>query len=150
MGDNTTVEVDTMSQKEDFRYLKNDDFAVARLPYGRDMVAMYVFLPDLGMNVDELVKDMSPQDMDRYINSMGLERDLKVRLPKFKVEYGTKRLNDALTSMGMGVAFDSVQADFSGIAPTSSGNLFISFVDHKALIEVTKREPRQQLQQWSV
>ncbi|HBT85480.1 MAG TPA: hypothetical protein DEB12_06190 [Porphyromonadaceae bacterium] len=46
-------------------------------------------------------------------------------LPKFKTEY-SKRLNDALINMGMGIAFDPSRADFSRM---SDHDAFISFVD---------------------
>jgi serpin B len=55
----------------------------------------------------------------------------QVTLPKFTYSYGTS-LNDALTAMGMGVAF-SDGANFSKI---STQGLKISDVEHKAYIAV--------------
>ena len=52
-------------------------------------------------------------------------------MPRFR--YGYKRmLNDDLTALGMGVAFDPGQADFSRI---SDEDIFISFVLHQTFIE---------------
>jgi serpin B len=53
------------------------------------------------------------------------------------VEYGA-RLNDALTALGMGVAFDDQRADLSGIADVGSRRLYISRVDQKAFVEVNE------------
>jgi serpin B len=60
-----------------------------------------------------------------------------VRLPKFRIEYGVKRLNNALGRLGMGIAFTDA-ADFRGIADSPLFDLFIDFVDHKAVIEVNE------------
>ena len=38
----------------------------------------------------------------------------------------------------MGVVFDVHQADFSGMASLVEGNLYIDYVDHKALIDVNE------------
>jgi serpin B len=59
-------------------------------------------------------------------------------MPKFKVEYGVKRLNTALNKLGMGMAFDPCRANFSGIASPLFGNVYISYVDHKAVVEVNE------------
>ena len=61
------------------------------------------------------------------------ERENSFYLPKFKFEYKTK-LNQVLSAMGMGIAFDSDNADFSGIA--DSMDLYISKVLHKTFVQV--------------
>jgi serpin B len=75
---------------------------------------------------------------DGYISRLQSPDNLIVKMPKFKVEYGVKHLNNALKMLGMGIAFDPIEADFSGIASITSGNLYISYVDHKAVIEVNE------------
>jgi serpin B len=55
-------------------------------------------------------------------------------MPKFKMEYGIKLLNDVLKNLGMEIAFGP-SADFSGI----SQDIFISKVLHKAVIEVNEK-----------
>ena len=134
--DGTTVQVDTMAQEEKFKYIKGDTFAAARLPYGREQVAMYVFLPDPDYHLDDFMETLDPETLDEIINSMYSVSELKLRLPKFKFEYGKKRLNQALIDLGMGVAFDPIEANLSKIADVRPNNLYIDFVDHKALIEV--------------
>jgi serine protease inhibitor len=58
---------------------------------------------------------------------------VELKLPKFKLEYGIKDLNDSLISLGMESAFSDA-ADFSGI----SEGILISSVLHKAVIEVNE------------
>jgi serpin B len=55
-------------------------------------------------------------------------------MPKYKMEYGVKLLNDALKALGMELAFTPM-AEFSGIAE----GIFISRVLHKAVIEVNEK-----------
>jgi len=56
-----------------------------------------------------------------------------IQIPKFKLEYGIKKLNDSLSALGMAEAFTNT-ADFSGIRE----GIFISRVLHKAIIEVNE------------
>jgi serpin B len=58
-----------------------------------------------------------------------------MKLPRFKLEYN-KELNDALKALGMDVAFAAGQADFT--AMHGAGDLFISRVKHKTVVEVNE------------
>jgi serpin B len=48
-------------------------------------------------------------------------------------------LNDALTALGMGIAFDQQRADLSRIANVRPENLYISRVQHKTFIDVHEK-----------
>jgi len=139
LDDGTIVEADFMSTLEDFRYYSGEDFEAVRLPYGRDKVAMYIFLPDEGISPDSFIAGINQADFDDYLSQFSSPSNIRVDLPKFRLEYGTRRLNDALKSLGMGVAFDAGAANFNGIARVDPENLFLSFVDHKAVIEVNEK-----------
>jgi len=139
LSDGRVVRPDTMFVSGDFMFSSGKGFSAARLPYGRDKIAMYVFLPDKGMRVDSFIDSLNQSTFEEYIDDMRLARGLPVRLPKFRVEYGVKRLNDVLTEMGMGIAFDKYQADFSDMASLDEGNLYIDFVDHKAFVDVNEK-----------
>jgi serpin B len=71
---------------------------------------------------------------DEYIGRLQSVDNLIIELPKFNLEYSAN-LNNALTSLGMGTAFDPATANFGGM---SSRQLYISFVDHKAFVEVNE------------
>jgi len=139
LDDGTIIEADFMSTLEDFSYYSGEDFKAVRLPYGRDKVAMYIFLPDEGISLDSFIDGLNQADFDDYLNEFSSPSKVSVELPKFKLEYGTRRLNDVLKSLGMGVAFNRSAANFDGIAKVDLENLFISFVDHKAVIEVNEK-----------
>ena len=126
-----------MSRVGDYAYYGDDEVQIARLPYGRDKVAMYVFLPAEGSSLEEFASGLTGEELESYIAKVS-ERELDLRMPKFKLEYGKVDLKDALKSLGMGVAFDRSAADFSGIADVAPEHLFIAFVDHKAVVEVNE------------
>ncbi len=139
LSDGSTTTVDFMHQDEEFNYFEGRNYQAARLPYGRGKVAMYIFLPDKGVMLDSFVEEMTQPQLDAAFTKFH-KRELVLSMPKFKIEYGTKRLNEALTNLGMGVAFNWDEANFSRIAPVStSQNLYISFVDHKAYVDVNEK-----------
>jgi serine protease inhibitor len=138
LSDGGNVTVNMMSTSGNFTYYSDDTCQIARLPYGRDKVAMYIFLPREGVSLDSFVAGLSQTVHDEYISRLQPLDDLTVKMPKFQVEYGVKPLNNALSNLGMGIAFDPVQADFSGIASLASVNLYISYVNHKAVVEVNE------------
>jgi len=121
-----------------YGYYAGNGYGVARLPYGRDKIAMYVFLPDTNSSLTVMLVQLNAAAMENALASASSsKRELALAMPKFKVEYGVKELNAALTKLGMDVAFDPSKADFTGIS--SRGGLYIDFVDHKAIIEVNEK-----------
>jgi serpin B len=135
----STVKVDMMSTAGSFSYYSGENCQVARLPYGRDKVAMYVFLPNEDVPLDSFIASLNQTTHDEYVSRLQPTVDLIVKLPKFEVEYGVKRLNDVLQKLGMETAFDPYEANFSSIADTAPRNLYISYVDHKAIVEVNEK-----------
>jgi serpin B len=133
-----TVNVDMMSTSGNFSYYSGENCQVARLPYGRDKIAMYVFLPDEGISLDSFIASLNQTAHDEYVSRLQPIGDLVVKLPKFKVEYGVKSLNSVLKKLGMETAFEPSEANFSGIASIAPQNLYISYVDHKAIVEVNE------------
>jgi len=63
-------------------------------------------------------------------------REVDVYLPRFRIE-AAFRLHEALKRLGMRLAFDIEEADFSGM--TSERDLYISAVVHKAFVDVNEQ-----------
>ncbi len=126
-----TLTVPMMQQKGLFRYAKGPDFAVVALPYVDNRFAMYCFLPDKGAGalVTEL-KNSSWSDLSHMLHPM----QGSLALPKFKMEYN-EELRQALTSLGLGIAFDPERAQFSRMIEGPHG-LYIGGVLHKTFLEV--------------
>jgi serpin B len=100
---------------------------------------MFIFLPAPKSNLNDFLDSVNAENWENWMTQFR-EQEKIVEIPKFKLEYGTKELNDALTTLGMGVAFDENRADFSRMASleTLGGNLYIEKVAHKTFIEVNE------------
>jgi serpin B len=139
LQDGTKVKVSFMSNTDDYKYYSGSDYRAVRLSYGRDKMAMYVLLPNEDIEIDSFIESISQSELDRSFSNYS-KTEVDIELPKFKLEYGVKRLNDALKNLGMGIAFDPGKANFEGIASIdASNNLYIDFVDHKAYVEVNEK-----------
>jgi serpin B len=139
LPDGLKVKVSFMSNTDDYKYYSGSNYRAVRLPYGRDKMAMYVLLPNEDIDIDSFIESISQSELDRSFSSYA-KTEVDIDLPKFKLEYGVKRLNDALKNLGMGIAFDPGKANFEGIASIdASNNLYIDFVDHKAFVEVNEK-----------
>ncbi len=127
-----TVQVDMMNRKGDFPFTNNDLFSAVELPYGRGNFSMVFLLPKPGKSVKDIAQQLTPENWEEWLNAFQTMNDLNIYVPKFTFDY-QKKLNDALITLGLGIAF-SGQADFSGINPDAS--LYISEVRHKTFIKV--------------
>ena len=110
-------------------YASGSGWQAAQLPYLGGSLAMTIVVPDDLASFEETL------DADRFaqITSALQSVDLDLSLPRFKI--GTKSdLSASLSSMGMPLAFDRDQADFSGI--TTQERLYIAKVIHQADISV--------------
>lgn len=129
-----TVEVDYMHRTDTLDYARNELFSAIRLPYGKENYNMYVFLPEAGKEIHDLVEQLDKNRWEDWMKMFKKTQTVDIMLPKFKFPYEIK-LNDVLSDMGMGIAFDG-WADFTGI--NRDGGLFIDYVKHKSFIEVNE------------
>ncbi|NLJ96506.1 MAG: serpin family protein [Clostridiales bacterium] len=113
-------------------YTGNDEYKAVRLPYGNGKTSMYIILPEEGSEINEFISEMTLSKWSGIKKTVSETEDIVFRIPKFKLEYGIKELNDSLKALGMEEAFAS--ADLSGIRD----DIFISSVIHKAVIEVNE------------
>jgi len=128
----TQVDCKMMSQENDFHYAAFEDFQMIDLPYGKGNFTMTIFLPKDGTSVDDVIGQFTAENWNTWVESLG-EFNGTLYMPKFKLEYKLK-MNDVLSALGMGIAFDPARADFTGIY--TPGELFISRVLHKTFVDV--------------
>jgi len=115
-----------------FKYYQDDQVQVVELPYGSRKFCMTILLPAVSVDINSFTADLNKSRWQHYLNSLKSDSG-QVKLPKFKVEYKLK-MNNVLTAMGMGSAFDPARADFTRI--TSGGGIWINRVLHKTFIQV--------------
>jgi serine protease inhibitor len=124
-----------MRQKAALGYYETETFQAADLPYGNGRYTMSVFLPKAGQSIETLIASLDSGTWSGMKNGFS-DREITLLLPKFKLEYEIK-LNDALSMMGMAVAFQGGLADFSRIA--EGRGLYIDQVKHKSFVEVDEK-----------
>ena len=131
--DGSKVNVVTMTGgSNDLRYAEGSGWQAVELPYGGGALAMTIVVPaDLATFERSLTAE-------RFATITGAfkESHMIVTLPRFKIETKSD-LADALSSMGMPLAFDERKADFSGI--TKQEPLYIAAVVHQANISVDEK-----------
>jgi serpin B len=129
--DGSTVSVPMMSQRMFIPYALQDGYAIAELPYAGESAAMTLIVPDEG-RFEEIESQLSYGMVQEALANI-TTTDVAVAMPKFKYE-SAFLLSDALSALGMPLAFDEGQADFSGM--TNEQDLFIADVIHKAFVAV--------------
>jgi serpin B len=131
----TVGDVPLMSQKGAFGYLDGGSFQALELPYDANQQSMIVFLPRRVDGLAELEKTLTAARVADWLAQLNV-REVDVTLPRFKVTAEFK-LKDALTDLGMPLAFSPGKADFSGIA--TGQPLALSAVFHKAYVDVNEK-----------
>jgi serine protease inhibitor len=123
-----------MEQRGLYKYFENDTFQAIDLPYGDGDFSMTIFLPVYGTNVDSLIAEFDQEKLNYWMSCFSGD-SMDIYIPKFKLEYELK-LNDVLTTLGMGIAFTPYQADFTKMY--KGVDVFIDEVKHKTFVEVNE------------
>lgn len=135
LANGTEKDVPMMEQSgEIYPYYEDENIQAVSLPYGDGRISMYIFLPSKDSSLRAFQRRLNPKQWKEWMQSFS-EEEGKIVLPRFKLEY-EKELNDVLAALGMDIAFDCNQADFSRMY--SEDSLCISKVKHKSFVEVNE------------
>lgn len=127
--------VPLMHQSGKYMYFRGNNFQAVSLPYGEGRTSMYIFLPDENSSLKEFYQNLKASEWEQWLSRFqNMEGD--IALPRFKMEY-KKVLNGALTTLGMGVAFDGGLANFENMVPIPP-IAYIKEVLHKTFVEVNE------------
>lgn len=128
--------VEFMNSHE-YSYLETPTATGFLKPYAEGKYAFAALLPKENIEMADFLQSLDGESLQKLLAAPS-DMEVIVRLPKFTVEYSTI-LNQSLQDLGMTTAFDSERADFSPLAHSDDGNIFISKVIHQAKIEVNER-----------
>lgn len=127
--------VQMMAQSGRYRYYDDGTFQAIRLPYGNGALSMYVFLPAAGAGLTGFLARLNAQTWQQWTARM-VDAQGTIMLPRFSADYAVG-LKDALTNLGMGVAFDRQRADFGRmVALGLNQRAYIQDVRHRAVVQV--------------
>jgi serpin B len=146
LRDGSTVRVPMMRQTATFRVGSGALFRCSgasrcgpgwgyqaiELPYDGDQLSMLILLPD-AQPLDHLEASLSPDTLATIVASLKSTR-VALQMPRWTFRSPVLSLKTPLANLGMRVAFDRDQADFSGMDGRT--DLFVSDVAHQAFVEV--------------
>lgn len=123
-----------MSRSGDYRYYENEQFQAINLPYGKERLSMYVFLPKENSSLATFVSNLSEEKWKNWLAQFRNKSGL-IELPKFTLEYEVE-LNRTLQNLGMKTMFNAQEANFSLMTPEQ---VKVDQVKHKTFVEVNEK-----------
>ena len=125
----------------DFTYMNGGNFQAARLPYGNGDLAMYVILPEHGLELNDLIAEQNCTTFETWFSgyealTLEMQDNSSFSLPSFEVSF-EKRYNNILENLGMPLAFARA-ADFSNMA-YAPAHPSISYVQQNAWIKTDEQ-----------
>ena len=133
LADGTQTSVNMMSQPDTntLPVLFGTNFTAFSLPYGQGRLSMIVVLPNTGVDFDTFIGTLTATDIASWAGQMVSGTSINLSLPRFTTSF-SQPLPNALSALGMGVAFEPNVADFSGIYPLA----YLSAVQHDTFVQV--------------
>jgi len=119
-------------EKIDVDCFCDSEVTIVDLPYADGWYSMTVVLPQTGGDLDDLIAGLDGEKWNAWMERIGAHEGILL-MPRFETTYEIK-LKDALTALGMGLAFEPGYADFSGIIDGIP--LWIDEVKHKTFVRV--------------
>lgn len=129
----TEKQVDMMHSEETV-YLQDENAIGFMKPYSGSKYNFAVLLPNEGVDIYEYIAGLTGEELMETLSTPQLGM-VMTTLPKFSYEYELT-MNDVLKELGMPSAFSGDTADFSKMAHSSRGNIYIGDVLHKTFISV--------------
>ena len=128
-------ETAAMLNGEENIYIQDDKATGFIKPYKGGEYGFMAILPNEGITVEEYISGMSGDDFLALYENLSYEK-VKVMMPEFSYDYDIE-MKDALSEMGMESIFQE-NADFSNMAETDTGYLYVGKVLHKTYIQVDR------------
>lgn len=132
-GTESTVELMYSSESG---YLEGESFTGFSKSYKGDTYKFVGLLPEEGSSTEDILAEITANP-EKFMNLLETSNEFvdSVALPKFEQEFSVE-LSDTLKELGIRNAFDGNLADFTKMATSSEGNIYISRVIHKTYINV--------------
>ncbi len=115
-------------------HFEGANFSMVSLPYQNEDLEMLVLLPKKADGLAALERSLTVAKIDAWSDALR-PQTVDVMMPRFKMK-SRFQLRRNLAALGMPDAFDSSQANFSGM--TDRVNIALSNVVHEATVEVNE------------
>ena len=129
-----------MNKVGDYNISRSRSFEALELAYRDREVSMWIVLPKEGYDIEDVIEELS-QGFDVLFANRREYMDVEIKVPRFKLEWGTKDISSALKAMGLQRVFDvhKAQLEYLGEPLDPEGRLSVDGVFHKAFVEVDER-----------
>lgn len=134
-ADGQVKQLPMMSRSGTFDYHAGGAAEAISLPYAGGRLSMVILLPARGSALPALLSELDEASWARRTRALRRSEGTLV-VPRFTLRYEAT-LNDALTALGMGIAFDQARADFSELI-ASNQRANIDEVRHKTFVDVNE------------
>ena len=135
-GADSLLDGGLLSPDDNATFYQNEYLEAVSLPYGRGDFRMTIMAPnrrdDATLTVDSLIEKFTPENWNLWLSGFQVDQFM-VGLPRFKFEYEVN-LTQMLIDLGMELAFNCPDADFSNMFPV--GPACISKVKQNAFVQV--------------
>lgn len=123
-----------MMHSEEKKYLEDGKATGFIKSYKDDRYSFAAMLPNDGVDIYDYIEGLTADGMQKTLKDAksGL---VTTTVPKFSCEYELT-MNNALKKLGMTAAFEDITADFSKMAHSIEGEIYIGDVVHKTFISV--------------
>ena len=135
LADGSEKQIPMMHRTDWYPYYAGEHFQAVSLPFGNGQMGMYIFLPSRNTDLNTFLEDLSVESWEMWMSSFS-SQEVSLVMPKVKLEYSAS-LRDALSLLGMGIAFDRDRADLSR-THVSPLRPYLSYVSHTAIVEVNE------------
>jgi serpin B len=131
------IQVPFMHQTEEFGYARSGSLQPLEMLYAGERLSMVILLPEDADGLVGLDEKLQRTWLEEKLGEL-IPQEVEVSIPRFKIASSFK-LKQALSTLGMPVAFTRGIADFSGIngvRPPAYESLYFDDAVHKAFVLV--------------
>lgn len=130
----------TMLNGTEHQYICDDKATGFIKDYEGNKYAFMAILPNKGVSVSDYLQQLDGEKLLSLYQNRNYKYLVHTKMPEFSYDYSTG-LGDTLQKMGIQKAF-TTEADFSNMASTDTGKLYIDEVLHKTHIELDRNGTR--------
>ena len=134
-----TKTVPFMKQKIRTKMYRDNSCSIIELPYGGGKsFSMYIVKPaDQQQSLNQFSVSFNEKRLMNAVNKMD-SASFELQMPKWEYSYKIENMKPELAQLGMGIAFDDSNADFSKLYNPSQVKVYISKAIHKTYIKVNE------------
>lgn len=134
-SDGSIRKVKTMHLTQFFGYKKTNEYTSVELPYKGEGYAMIAILPHGTTSASEFSKNLTLDDLFEFSCGLSKRKQVRLSLPKFKVEYGVVEMKESLKDINVTRIYSEKNAQLDRL---SDGDAHMGAILHKAVCIVSE------------